>query len=171
MKASKTTIAVPLISLFFGALFSFSTIAEVELKFVEERKFSDYELMGKNRRTSLIALQKDFKKLFTKIAAKHDMAERSLEIDVTNIDLPGIYHYSYGPQNENMRVVESHTPYKLYFSFRLKGESGAISKEGEYKIKKFLDSTTSSRIKRRNNGIVGYYEKPLEKWFTETFAN
>jgi len=157
------------ILLFSAFSFSLFSSADIQLKFTDGKKFSDYELTGQTRTKSLETLERDLNKLLSKISADYLGEKQSLEIEVTNIDLPGIYHFSYGPQGQDMRVVRSNTPYKLYFNYILKDEAGKVIKNGESKIKEFYDSNIASRIKS-NRGALSYYEKPLEKWFEKTLS-
>jgi len=155
--------------LLLAMIFSFIANADVQLKFIDGKKFTDYEITGQSRSKSLESIERDLKKLFVKLSTGYIDEKQILEIDVTNIDLPGIFHFSYGPQGQDMRVIESNTRFKLYFNYLVKGSDGEIVKKGEYKIKEFSDSSSSFRL-NKNRGTVGYYEKPLEKWFKQTFA-
>lgn len=156
--------------LLFSALsFSLLSSADIQLKFTDGKKFTDYELTGQTRTKSLETLERDLNKLLSKISADYLSDKQSLAIEVTNIDLPGIYHFSHGPQGQDMRIVNSNSPYKLYFNYTLKDEAGKVIKNGETKIKEFYDSNIASRIKS-NRGTLSYYEKPLEKWFKQTLS-
>ena len=157
------------ILLFSAISFSLFSHADIQLKFIDGKKFTDYEITGQSRSKSLQTLERDLNKLLIKVSSDYLGEKQKLEIDVTNIDLPGIFHFSYGPQGQDMRVVDSNTPYKLYFDYVLKDETGRVVKQGEYKIKEFFDSGLSTRL-RNNRGTLSYYEKPLEKWFKQTFS-
>jgi len=153
-----------LLSFTVFVIFPYQANAEVKIKLIEGKKFSDYQITGNSRKKSLEVLQKDLTKLFSKQAAEYLDSSQNLEIDITNIDLPGIYHYAYGPTNKDIRIVDSLSPYKLYFNYRLLNASDELLKEGSHKIKDFFDSASVVR-KNRNRGTVGYYETELIKWF------
>jgi len=157
------------ILLFFTISFSLFSNADIQLKFIDGKKFTDYEITGQSRTKSLQTLERDLNKLLAKISPDYLGEKQKLAIEVTNIDLPGIYHFSYGSQGQDMRVVDSNTPFKLYFNYSVKDETGSVVKQGEFKIKEFFDSGISSRL-NRSRGTLSYYEKPLKKWFKKTFS-
>jgi len=154
------------LALFFSVLFILPShlFAEVKIKLIEGKKFSDYQITGNSHKRSLKLLQKDLTKLFSKQAEEYLDSNQNLEIDITNIDLPGVYRYGYGSTDKDIRVLDSSTSYKLYFNFRLLNSSGELLKEGSHKIKDFFDSASIAR-KNRNRGTVGYYEEEVIKWF------
>jgi len=153
-----------LLSIAVIVVFSNLLNAEVKIKLIEGKKFQDYQISGYSKTKSLDVLQKDLKELFTKTAKEYLKDDNNLEIDITNVDLPGIYHYSYGPTNKDLRIVDSSSSYKLYFDYRVLSSSGELLKEGSHKIRDFFDSALIVR-KNRNRGTVGYYETELVKWF------
>lgn len=143
--------------------------ASIKLNLIDGKKFTDYEISNQSRARSLKTLERDLKKLFGKVSSEFLDEKHIMEIDITNIDLPGIYYYSVGSQHQDIRIVDSNTPYKLYFSYRLKDSEGKIVKQGKHKIKEFSDSGIASRH-RNHQGTVGYYQTPLTKWFKMTFV-
>lgn len=142
--------------------------AEINLKFIDGKKFTDYEVTGQSRSKSLVTVEKDLNKLLTKLSNEYLKDKQVLEIEVTNIDLPGIYRYAIGPQHQDIRVIEYNRTYRLNFKYRLKNSSGKILKEGTHKLK---EQTSLSLVNRINShsGTVGYYKKPLQKWFKTSF--
>ncbi len=171
MKNQFVKLLTMFVSLIFITVGAISTVnATVKLTLIDGKKFTDYEVTDQTRKRSLQTIQKDLSKLFSKVSTKHLADNETMEVDITNIDLPGIYQFAYGHRNADIRIVRSHTPFKLYFSYRIKNTEGKIVKEGEHKIKEFFDSGILSR-QHSNLGTVSYYERPLKKWFKVTFAN
>ncbi len=142
--------------------------SEVALKLVDGKSFSDYQLTGDSRKKSLKRLEKDFVKLFENASDAYVAEGQKLEIDVTNIDLPGQMRYFYGPNNDDMRVVESNTPFRLHFTYRLKNSEGKLIKEGEAKIRDFSESKVKS-ANNRNFGSAASYHIAIKKWFKKQF--
>jgi hypothetical protein len=150
-------------------LFPFSSVnADINLKFIEGKKFTDYELTGQSRNKSLDTVEKDLNKLLTKLSSEALTEKQTLEVDVTNIDLPGMVRYGLGPRHQDLRVVESNRPYMLYFTYRLKDLNGKVIKKGEHQLKEYVDFSLTSRMSS-HLGTMGYYKKPLKKWFNKTF--
>ena len=138
--------------------------AEVKLKLINGEKFRDYKSSGQTSKQSLKTVKKQLSKLFTELSEKHLEKGLSLEIEVVELDLPGIYHYGYGSSNRDIRVIDTPTPYQIKFNYKLLDSNSQTVKEGEYKIKDFYDSPNKMR-KNRNKGAVWYYEDELVKWF------
>jgi len=158
------------VSLLFITITSISPVdAAIKLTSIEGKKFIDYEITDQSRKRSLIIIERDLVKLFEKVSSKYLTENELMEIDITYLDLPGWIYYAAGPQNQDIRVVRSDEPYKLYFNYRIKDAAGSIIKEGEQKIKEYSDSGISRR-NQNNRGTVGDYEYPLKKWFKATFT-
>jgi len=163
-----------------GVLVVFSLISiaasaetKVTTKLVEGKKFLDYQLTGFSRTKSLNVLQKSFNKLFAQLLeSKQEQGKLSqdltMEVAITDVDLEGFYHYSVGPQNQDMRVVESNTPYRMSFEYKISDSNGTVIKQGKHKISEFADSSLADRVQHRR-GYVSYYKRPLKKWFDKTF--
>jgi hypothetical protein len=143
-------------------------VASVELKLIDGKKFSDYQLTGDSRSKSLERLKKDFTQLFEVVSKEYVSKGEQLEVDVTNVDLPGRIHYFYGPNNDDVRVVESNTPYRLYFKFRVKDAAGKVIKQGEGKIRDFSESH-ARKLNRRQFGAAESYHLAVKKWFKNQF--
>ncbi len=162
------------IVLLFG-LFSLAVEAETKVttQLVEGNKFRDYQLTGYSRSKSLEVLQTSFNKLFTQLAEKKQEEGKlsdntSIEIKITDVDLEGFYHLAVGPQNQEMRIVDSNTPYRMNFEYTIKDATGKVLKQGEHKISELANSRSSDRLHQRR-GYVSYYKRPLKKWFDATF--
>lgn len=147
-------------------VFSANSFAEVKLTFIEGKKFTDYEYSNESRPRSLTMLEKELNELLVSVTESSLNEKQVLEIDVTNIDLPGIIRYDTG---RTLRVIDSNTPFRLYFDYRLKDGAGAVLKEGKTEIKEFSDSGIAAR-RNQNKGVVSYYEEPLEEWVKETLS-
>jgi len=166
MKFLKPNKQVNLLAISFLVLFSGVSKADVSLKLIEGKKFTDYKMSGQTSSKSLKTLEKELNELFSKLSSDYLLEKQKLEIEITNIDLPGIIHYAYGPNHQDLRIVESPTPYRMYFNFKLVNADGSVNKSGEHKIKDFYDS--ANKIKRnRSKGVVWYYQEALIKWFKE----
>ncbi|MBV1910246.1 MAG: DUF3016 domain-containing protein [Kangiellaceae bacterium] len=150
-----------------STIFSGMTAAESKVEFTEAKKFSDYELTGHSRKQSLKLLKVDLVKLFDQLTNKELDQGQTIEVNVTNIDLPGIMRYAYGASHQDIRVIKSNTPYKLYFEFSIKSAGGSVLKQGEFKLKEFANHHLSS-MRNRNRSTVGYFKEPLKKWLTKT---
>lgn len=146
-----------------------SASAAIKLTLIDGKKFIDYKLTDQSRSRSLKNVEQDLNKLFDKVSSKYLAENQLMEIDITDVDLPGRIHFALGSQNQDIRVVDSNTPFKLYFSYRIKDSEGSITKQGEHKIREFSDSGIASRNQNKR-GTVGYYERPLKKWFEATFT-
>jgi len=161
-----------LISLIMTLGFVGTSSATVKVALIEGKKFTDYEVSGQSRKRSLTTIEKDLNKLFTKLSEDYLKDGRTLEIDVTNLDLPGYIHYNMGYTSQDIRIVRSPTYFKVYFNYRIKTPDGKILTEGEHKLREFLDlSSASQRRKYNKRGNVSYYESPLKNWFKETFVD
>jgi hypothetical protein len=143
--------------------------ATIKLSLIDGKKFTDFEVSNQSRTKSLKTVERDLNKLFAKISSEYVADNETMEVDITNIDLPGYFHYAYGSQHQDIRIVDSNTPFKLYFSYRIKNSDGQLVKEGEHKIREFSDSSIATR-QHHNHGTVGYYERPLKKWFQNNFT-
>ncbi len=161
------TIFVSFLFIMMGTISTAS--AAIKLTLIEGKKFIDYEVSNQSRVQSLRTVERDLNKLFDKVSSAYLAEKQIMEIDITNIDLPGMFHFGYGSQNHDIRIVDSNTSFKLYFSYRIKDSEGNIIREGEHKIKEFSDSGIASRHQNRG-GTVGYYRRPLEKWFKVIFT-
>lgn len=150
--------------------FSFAANADITLQLIEGKKFTDFEMADQSRTKSLETLEKNLNKLFSSLSEDYLKDDQKMEVDITNIDLPGIIRYSYGSQHRDIRVVKENSPFKLYFNYRIINNNGEMVKEGEYKIKEFSDLGFVAH-KRRFRGNVGYYEQPLKKWFKTAFVD
>ena len=171
MKSQLVKLITMFASLIFMTAGAISTAsATVKLTLIDGKKFIDYEVTDMTKNKSLQTIQKDLSKLFAKVSAQYLADNETMEVDITNIDLPGIFHFAFRYRNTDIRIVDSNTPFKLYFSYRIKNSEGKIVKQGEHKIKEFSDSGIASR-QHNNLGTVSYYERPLKKWFKVTFAN
>ncbi len=143
----------------------------VKVALIDGRKFTDYELSGQSRQRSLKTIEKELNELFTKLSKEFLKDGESLEIDVTNMDLPGYIHYAVGSASQDIRIVRSLSHFRVYFNYRLKSADGKILNEGEHKLKEFLDLNSGIRQRTlRNRGNVSDYESPLREWFEETFT-
>jgi len=169
MKIFKLKWIAAIVTFAISSGFTSFVSADVKLKLIEGKKFSDYEVTGQSRPRSLVTLEKDLNKLFTRLSDQTLKEDQIMEIDVTNIDLPGIYYYSVGPTNRDLRIIDSNTPFKLNFNYRIKNTNGELVKQGAHKIKGFSDSGTAS-WRNRNRGTVGYYERSLKKWIKVAIA-
>ncbi|MCF6193060.1 MAG: DUF3016 domain-containing protein [Kangiellaceae bacterium] len=146
--------------------------ASVKIELIEGKKFTDYELSGQSRQRSLNTIKKDLHELFSDLSMDYIKENQSLEIDITNIDLPGYIHYTFGHSSQDIRIIRGSDFYRVYFTFRVKSEDGTIVRQGEYQLKEFLDLNSSIHRRRHNSrGNVSYYEQPLKEWFKETFAS
>ena len=153
---------------------SFSTFAgaSVKLELIDGKKFTDYELSGQSRQRSLKTIKKDLHNLFSNLSADYLKDKQSLEIDITNIDLPGYIHYTFGHASQDIRIVRSSDFYKVYFTFRVKSEDGKIIQQGQHQLREFLDLSSSIHHRRNSSrGNVGFYKQPLKEWFKETFTS
>jgi DUF3016 family protein len=156
---SRNTVLMLLLSFAFSSLAN----ADASVKLIDGKKFIDYEVTDQSRPKSLRTIKKDLTRLFTKLSAEFLKENQSIEVEVTNIDLPGIYQYAFTNQNRDMRIIDSNTPYKLYFNYKIKNADGSVVKEGSHKVKEFADSGIAQR-RTQNRGTVSYYQRPLEKW-------
>jgi len=165
----------PLKSFIFAVtVLSFSTlsVASVKIKLIEGKKFTDYEVSGESRQRSLKTIEKDLHRLFSNLSSDYLKEKQVLEIDITNIDLPGYIHYTFGHASQDIRIVRSHDFYKVYFTFRVKSEDGEVVLEGEYQLREFLNLSSSiNRRRGHSRGSVAAYERPLKQWFKETFTS
>jgi len=151
--------------------FSTSAAASVKIELIDGKKFTDYELSGQSRLRSLKTIKKDLHKLFSNLSSDYLQDKQSLEIDITNIDLPGRIHYGFGHASQDIRVIRSSDFYRVYFTFRVKSEDGKIVQEGQHQLREFLDLNTSIHHRRNHSrGNVGFYKQPLKEWFKETFT-
>ena len=143
--------------------------AASQVKLIEGKKFIDYELTNQTRKRSLVTLEKDFNRVFSKLSTKYLKNGQSITIDVTNLDLAGDIRFNIGSANQNIRVIKEISPIKLYFKYKVVAADGSLVKEGEYKIKEFL--SISSNINRlKNRGNLGHFMPYLEKWFKAEFT-
>lgn len=163
MRLSKNYRSVIVFLISMSPILPSLSIAETTIKFTEAKKFSDYQISGYSRTRSLKVLNVEFTNLFTEVSESVLVDGQTIDVDVTNIDLPGIIRFAQGRNHRDIRVVDSNTPFKLYFSYVIKNKDGEIVKQGEYKLKEFLTSHAMSR-KKWNNSSTGYYNAPLEKW-------
>ena len=146
-----------------------SASATIKLTLIDGEKFTDYEVSNQSRTRSLKTVERDLIKLFDELSSEYLTEKQIMEIDITNIDLPGRFHFGHGSQSQDIRIVDSNASFKLYFNYRIKDSDGNITKEGEHRLKEFSDSGIASRHKSKR-GTLGYYQSPLEKWFKVTFT-
>ncbi|MDQ7050458.1 MAG: DUF3016 domain-containing protein [Enterobacterales bacterium] len=157
------------------SLFSITASAETKVttKLVDGKKFRDYQLTGYSRNKSLVVLQKSFNKLFTELVEKkQDQGildkDLTMEVAITDIDLEGFYHFALGPQIQDMRIVDSNTPFRMNFKYKIMDAQGKVLEQGEHEINELANPSLTARGARRS-GYVSYYIKPLKKWFDKTF--
>ena len=78
--------------------------ASVKVTLIDGKKFTDFEMSNQSRAKRLQILQRDLTKLYSELATQYLSNNESLDIDVTNVDLPGIYHFAALRNHENIRV-------------------------------------------------------------------
>ncbi len=137
--------------------------AEVEIKFSEAKKFSDYELTGHTRKKSLAVLEKEMKSMFTALSEKVIDGDHKLVVNVKNIDLPGNMRYGMGQTSHDIRVIDHATLFRLSFDYTLLNSAGETVKQGEHKLKEFTDAQRPQLPMRSRNSLA-YFERPLKEW-------
>ena len=152
-----------------AAVFSQPLSANTQVKLIDGKKFTDYELSNQSRKRSLTTLEKDFNKLFTKLSKKYLKEGQSVSIEVTNLDLAGDIRYNTGATNQDLRIVKDSSLLKLYFNYKVLAKDGSLVTEGEHKIKEFLHLSSHSQ-RQKHRGNLSHFVPFLEKWFKDGFS-
>ena len=148
---------------------SFTAAANVELKFVEPKKFHDIDVSGMSKNSGIDTVHKQLNELILEVTAGVIDKSDTLVIEVTDMDLAGDMEYFFGPDRRDIRIVRDQERYRLEFSYQLKSSSGEIKKSGEIKIKEFLHHRPVINKSNRYQ-MISYMRDDIEKWADSEFG-
>lgn len=143
------------------------TSADIEVKFIEPKKFRDVDLSGFNKSKSIETVKAQMQRLFNDVAEETIDKSNKLVIEVTNIDLAGRIDYFFGPDRRDIRVIKNNDFYRLEFNYRLEDKSGNVSKQGQAEIKEFLRHSPK-KIRYGKYETVSYMRSDILDWMKKS---
>ena len=137
--------------------------ATSEVTWTDYKSYRDIDEGNDGRKQFRERIFKDFEEHFAKLAATLP-AEKTLKIDVTDVDLAGDTHHA--GVNRTRIVKEIYSP-RMNFAYQVLDADGKVIKSDEVVVKD-MSFMSGSNLKYRNKSL-GYEKKMLDDWFKETF--